>query len=104
MFASRLRMAREKRNHSQTSLGELIDVAPQHVQRWEAGRHMPNLETIGRIAKALNVSSDFLLGLTSEMDAYLDELTITEKAVIEAMRRGDSLEAIHVISGAKARG
>lgn len=64
---------------------------------------MPSPETISDIARALDVSTDFLLGLTDEFHShYESELTSIEKEVIEAMRRGDSMEAVRIISSSTA--
>lgn len=101
MFAQRLKTAREYRNHSQASLAELINVAPQQIYRLETGKHTPSSDTVILLAQALDVSADFLLGLSDDMTgrAYPVELNPSEIRVLDAIRHGDKLGAIKAIVG-----
>lgn len=101
MFGNRLKSARISRGLSQAELGLQINAPPQQVQRWEKNTAAPNGETVITLAKALNVSADYLLGL---VEGYHDivqdeELTPEERRVLDAMRRGDKVDAIKVIVG-----
>jgi transcriptional regulator with XRE-family HTH domain len=42
------------------------DVLPMEVIHWEKGRRVPRAETIAVLAKALECSADYLLGLTDK--------------------------------------
>ena len=101
MFAQRLKIARESRQHSQASLAELLNVAPQQIYRLETGKHAPSSETVISLAQALDVSTDYLLGLSDGMSGryYPSELNPDERRVLEAMRHGDKLGAIKAIVG-----
>lgn len=62
-FAIRLKEAREEYGISQQALANEISIDKSAISKYEAGKLQPNLETIGKIAEYLNVSSDWLLGI-----------------------------------------
>lgn len=49
----RLRRLRRKQKLSQEEIGQLADVAPQHVSRIETGKQSPTMETAAKLAVAL---------------------------------------------------
>jgi len=61
-FAERLKALREARKLTQARLAELIGVNPRAYNRWERGNFVPQLDTLIKIADALNVSLDELTG------------------------------------------
>lgn len=102
MFGERLRAIRMEVGHTQQSLAEMINVEPKQIWRWESDKNAPDVYTVVKLAQALNVSSDYLVGLTddktpSELD--MDKLTAEERSVIAAWRRGDIRNAIRPIVG-----
>jgi len=46
--------------YSQTELAKLADLAPGQVNRYEAGKNMPRLHVIGRLAASLGVHPEWL--------------------------------------------
>ncbi len=60
-FGEKIRKLRAERGWSQDELGELVGVHGRHIAKYEAGRAMPNAETLVRIARRVGVSIDFLL-------------------------------------------
>ena len=65
-----IKRRRQKRNMTQAELGELLNVTPQAVSRWEMGISYPDIVIVPEISKALAVSADELLGISrpSEID------------------------------------
>ena len=59
-FAENLREIRNKRNITQEQLAELLSVSRQTISKWESGQGYPETEKLFSIAKALNVSLDYL--------------------------------------------
>lgn len=47
---------------SQRELGERMNVCNQSISFWENGQREPDLDTLIKIAKYFQVSTDFLLG------------------------------------------
>jgi transcriptional regulator with XRE-family HTH domain len=102
MFGSRLKMARERAGFNQTELGRLIGVEQQQINRWESGKNMPNIDAVSALARTLNVSTDFLLGLSETLTGHLeydDELKPAERRALTYWRRGDIVGAIKAIVG-----
>lgn len=71
-FADRLNDILEKRGISQNWLAEKSNTTPATVNRYLKRVHGPTLEIAANIAKALNVSLDYLVGNTNTM-AIADE-------------------------------
>ena len=68
-FGNRLREVRAFRNITQEQLAESADTSRAMIGRYETTDQLPALETLVRIADALGVSTDYLLGRTETMDA-----------------------------------
>lgn len=61
-IADVLRRAREARQLTQTSLGAKAGIAPAAISHFETGQRIPSLESIVKLADALECSVDALLG------------------------------------------
>ena len=60
---------RKKHSLSQSALGKLVDTSGDIIGRYERDIMTPSIEVIMKIADALNVSIDFLVGKTTlELD------------------------------------
>ena len=62
-FTERLRHYRKVAGLSQKELGDLVNVSPQGMSKYALGQREMPMHTLIRIARALNVSTDKLLGL-----------------------------------------
>lgn len=62
MFQTRLRAARDLRKWSQSDLAGHAGLPPSSIAHFEAGARKPSFETLRRLANALEVTTDFLLG------------------------------------------
>lgn len=70
-IGERIRDYRKKVGLSQKELGKILEVSQQHIAQYESGKRTPKLDTIQKIAAALQVDVNTLL----EFD-YLDESPI----------------------------
>lgn len=61
-FASRLRDVVEERGVTQAWLAEQANTTEATISRYMNGIHKPRIELVAAIAKALNVSADYLMG------------------------------------------
>ena len=68
VFSNRLRDARTARNMTQESLSELSGVAREMIARYENQKAFPAIETLIKLAQIMNVTTDYLLGLTDDPD------------------------------------
>lgn len=85
-FHENLKIARERKNISQKELAEIIGVAKSTYSLYESGNREPNVQTIKRIADALNTSADELLGINEQphtIAAHFDGSEYTEEELIK---------------------
>ncbi len=61
MIGENIKLLRKKRNISQKTLGELLNVSQQAVGKWESGKCEPDNSVIVKLAEIFEVSTDFLL-------------------------------------------
>jgi transcriptional regulator with XRE-family HTH domain len=65
-FSDRLKAARDLRKVSQGDLAARAGLPPTSISHFEAGSRKPSFENLRRLAIALEVTTDFLLGLSAE--------------------------------------
>lgn len=68
ILQSRLRKARKVRKLAQITAGDLAGCGQQKICAYEAGKTQPKFLTLIHLADALQVSTDYLLGRTDEME------------------------------------
>ena len=63
VFKDRLRAAREKlRQMTQVELARAIGLPPSSIAHFESGNRKPSFDNLRKIANALNVTTDYLVG------------------------------------------
>lgn len=72
-IGGRIRKKRKEKNLTQSELGKLVNVSSQVISNWERGYTGLSHDDIAKLATALDVSTDFLLGNDSK--EKLPELT-----------------------------
>src|SRR5262249_8486806 len=85
----RLREIRESRGLTQRQLAEICHIGINQLHRYENGKTEPSATTLALIARALNVTTDYLLGLSSDSQGRLvkSDLDDNELDVVNAYRR-----------------
>lgn len=68
-FGRRVRQSREERGWSQGDLARECGLTPSGVAHFEAGRREPRLTSIVRLAEALDISADYLVGISNQPQA-----------------------------------
>lgn len=82
----KIREKRKEKDLTQKQLAELLGITQASVCEYETGRAVPSLKTIHYLATILNISVDYLLGLTNN-SAPIDiggTMTETEKDLWKA--------------------
>ncbi len=69
LFPSRLRSARVARSLSQGGLARRSDLQASAVSHFETGARKPSFDNLKRLADALRVTTDYLLGRSDSMEA-----------------------------------
>ncbi len=96
-FAERLVALRKQQGLTQQALADRVDIHVTLLRRYEAGKTQPNLDTLRRIALALNVSADLLLfdederGPTDDLRLQFEatnRLTDDEKTTVKRVLEG----------------
>ena len=87
IFADRLRLIRSKRDLSQSELARRAGMQPSAVAHFEADRRKPSFDTVRALARALDVSADYLLGTTLATTAFRDEdkLSLNDRAYVQGI-------------------
>lgn len=64
ILAARLAAARKENNYTQEEMAEFLGCGRATITNYENGRRSPDYETLTKLAKKYNVTTDYLLGLT----------------------------------------
>ena len=75
-FGETLRTARIKVGYTQDELADKLAVSRSAIAKWENDRGMPDIANLKALAKALDVSVDYLLDEEGSLD-----LSVTKKAI-----------------------
>jgi len=99
MRGDRLRLLREKRGMTHQEIADAIGIGYASVYRYESEKIDPSSETVLKLAKLFDVSTDYLMGNNDDASPQLrvDNLSPVEKRVLSALRSGNRVEAIRLI-------
>ncbi len=79
MIADRIKQLRLSNNMTQTALAKKLNITRSSVNAWEMGISIPSTTYLVELAQLFHVSTDYLLGLSS--DVSLDISNLNEKEV-----------------------
>lgn len=72
VFPQRLVAARKKRELSQDDLAQRSGLKPAAVSHFETGARKPSFDNLRRLADALSVTADYLLGRTDDPEGFAE--------------------------------
>jgi len=89
VFAIRLKQERNKRNLTQIELGRLCNFGPNQINRYESGNREPSVNAVIQLAKVLEISLDYLLGLSDKLHGQLiaTDLDPRDRQLLEAFHK-----------------
>jgi transcriptional regulator with XRE-family HTH domain len=92
---------RIQRKWTQTDLAEAAGLSQNAISNYERGGREAGSTAVAALARALECSADYLLGLTDDPTPVRGPpgLTEHEAAVVAALRADDLLRAIRLIVG-----
>ena len=67
-FGPDLKRLLEYKNITPTELADRMNIHNSTIYYWIAGRSLPNMDRLFKLARALDVTPEFLLGLVQESD------------------------------------
>ncbi len=88
-----VRKRRIELNLTQAELAEIMNVDSCYISRIETGARKPNLDSLKSFANALNVSSDYLLGIESNI--FLHNCVSDMEKVLQNLVEEDRLLMIN---------
>jgi len=74
MFSTRIKLLREEKNVMQKDVSDIVGVSQSTYNLYENGKREPNFETLIKIAKYFNVTTDYLLGASECRSAENDDI------------------------------
>lgn len=95
----RVRDSRERKGFTQRDLARLCDVTEFQISRYENGKSNINGLTLEAMAKHLDVSTDYLLGLADEPNGKFGEGMFPDQVkLLQAYETGDSATIMELVS------
>ncbi|MGN0441208.1 MAG: helix-turn-helix domain-containing protein [Acutalibacteraceae bacterium] len=84
-FGRKLRELRKQKNLTQKQLAALIGVKNSIISFYEVGDRIPSPEIIIKLAAALNVTSDYLLGIQKNETIDVSGLDENDKKLVRSL-------------------
>lgn len=81
-FKTKLKQLRADLGISQSMLAQEIGVTRAAVNAWELGKGYPNAYCIVQLSRYLNVSSDYLLGLSQVYSVDISRMPPDEREIV----------------------
>lgn len=72
LFGERLQKLRSEKGLSQAQLSKRLGVSASQIANYEMGRRFPSIQVLIDISRVLGVSTDYLLGIISELQEQID--------------------------------
>ena len=82
IVAERIKFLREKAGYSQSQLAKELNISRAAVNAWEMGLNTPSTQYVIELAKIFKTSTDYLLGVSSNLQFNVNELTDEEKEIV----------------------
>lgn len=95
VIGNRIRKKRTDIGLNQKELAERVAISPSAINQYEKGDKVPSTETLVKLAKVLGITTDYLLGGTSEEDLFLDNEV---KDVFQDFKALSARDRNHIIS------
>jgi len=99
ILCERIRQLRKEKKWSQDELAQKIDSDARQISRYERGKITPSAETIVKLAKVFDVTSDYLLLENTPRKPFKtdDKELLTHLENIDALTNEDRNCLFHII-------
>ncbi len=91
----RIKAARERKGITQECLAEIVNLSPMHVSVIERGVKPPRLETLIKIANALDVSADELL--QDVVDSSTHSLSGSLSQLVDGLPKNEQQKILYCV-------
>lgn len=82
LFGLRLRALRQEKGITQEQLANKVDIVKASISGYEQSSIYPSIEVLVKLCKYLDVSADYLLGLSDTMESKISHLTDEQLVII----------------------
>ena len=72
IIGQRIRKKRLELAINQKELADRVGISPSAINQYEKADKIPSTETLVKLAQELGITTDYLLGATSEEELFLD--------------------------------
>ncbi len=90
LFSDRIKELRLSLGLNQVEFGKKIETSKQSVCNWENSNIMPSIDMLIKISKTFSVSTDYLLGISNDINLDATGLTTGEifhiQCIIDSIR------------------
>ncbi len=84
-LGEKIRFLRNDQDMTQKELAKLLSISASTIGMYEQGRRIPDIDTISKLSRIFNVSSDYLLGLEVLNNRLDDNITKTSHLNYESL-------------------
>lgn len=104
-LGKKIKQLRQERNWSQDEFAYNAQIDGRQVSRYENDKVVPSVEVIVKMAKAFNVSTDFLLLDTAERRTLDNNMSrLAQRAMMmKSLSEDDENSLIHLIDAVEAK-
>lgn len=86
-FGEKLRALRHEHKLTQQQLADKVELVKGSISAYEQGAKYPSIEVLIRFCKIFEVSADYLLGLSDDMELMKYNLTDEQMEIIRRLIR-----------------
>ncbi|MGA8163911.1 MAG: helix-turn-helix transcriptional regulator [Waddliaceae bacterium] len=97
VFSEKIIKLRKLKGWSQPDLGKIIGTSGQIVGRYERGKMIPSIQVARKIAKAFDVTLDFLFTSHSKPKSLEDKDMIRRLEALDKISDSDKKHLMHVV-------
>jgi transcriptional regulator with XRE-family HTH domain len=96
VFSSRLLALRKQKGWSQPKLAKKVDTSGAIIGRYERGEITPSIGVARKLAEALEVTLDYLVG-DNELNTLQDKVMLNRWQSLETLKQEDKDRILYVI-------
>ena len=95
LFGKILRQLRDERKWSQKQLADKLGISDSQVAHYENEDRLPSLQVLINVSRTFGVTTDFLLGLSSDRNYWLDVSGLQPEEIDLISQLIDSYRNLH---------
>ena len=100
-FTSRLCDELKSSEYSQIEIANILKIDPTNLTNWKKGKNFPSVQLLSDLCKLLDISSDYLLGLSDNSGNVF--ISPEERKLLDTFRKLNTKNRLHVSTYAEIR-